>query len=401
MVKHVSIIAVVLALSAVAIVSQAASPRGIIPGQYIISFKSDVDHALKNSFIQHFESASPQHKLLHSFHFGKFQGIVAQATQAYIEFLRTHNLIDAIEPDMYVHSNDICLIQRNATWGLNRVSERQIDLDGTYKHDHNGEGVDAYIIDTGILITHDEFNSVKSGNRASWGANFADTIDRDCNGHGTHVAGTIGGKTYGLAKEVKVIAVKVLDCDGSGTNSGVIKGMEWVVAQRKATGRPSVANMSLGGGFSSMINQAVAALHAAGVTTVVAAGNENSDACSGSPSSAKDAVTVGATAVESGWDGTQSDTRSYFSNYGTCVDIFAPGTGITSAWIGSNTATKTISGTSMASPHVCGAAALYLSYNPTADPEKVRQFLTSGSTADVITMNCRSATCEKSPNKLL
>jgi subtilisin family serine protease len=334
------------------------------------------------------------------------QGFVARATEAYVEYLRTHQLVAHIEQDMYVHANGdedpICLIQRNATWGLNRVSERKIDLDGTYSYDHDGENVDVYIVDTGIMTTHEEFmNAGGNTSRAVWGMNFADNTDRDCNGHGTHVAGTIGSKSYGLAKDVNLIAVKVLDCDGSGTNSGVIKGMEWVVQRRAATGRPSVVNMSLGGSFSSMINQAVAALHNAGVVVVVAAGNEDDDACSGSPSSSKDAITVGATAIESAWDGSQSDHRSYFSNYGSCVDIFAPGSGITSTWIGSNTAKKTISGTSMASPHVAGAVALYLSYNPTANPEQVREFLTKEATPNTIEMACKSTSCEKSPNKLL
>lgn len=357
---------------------------------------------MKTSFISQFLAASPLHKHLHTFNFGRFNGFVAQATETYVKFLRQHSLIAAVEPDMYVHSNEdpICLLQRNATWGLNRVSERQIDLDGTYHYDHDGEGVDAYIIDTGIWVTHDEFNTGNSS-RAVWGANFADSVNKDCNGHGTHVAGTIGGKTWGLAKKVNLVAVKVLDCDGSGTNSGVIKGMEWVVAQRKARGRPSVVNMSLGGGFSSMVNNAVTALKEAGVVVVVAAGNEDSDACGGSPSSSPDAITVGATAIESAWDGKQNDQRSYFSNYGTCVDIFAPGSGITSSWTGSNDAKKTISGTSMASPHVAGATALFLSYNPMATPEQVRTYLTSSSTPDSIKMSCRSATCEKSPNKLL
>jgi subtilisin family serine protease len=336
---------------------------------------------------------------------GKFQGFVARATDAYIEYLRNHNLIESIEPDMFVHSNrgdddPLCLIQRNATWGLNRVSERNIDLDGTYHYDHNGQGVDVYIVDTGISTTHEEFRTA-NGSRAVWGMNFADRTDRDCNGHGTHVAGTIGGKSYGLAKDVNLIAVKVLDCEGSGSNSGVIKGMEWVVAQRRATRRPSVVNMSLGGSFSSMVNQAVASLHQAGVTVVVAAGNEDTDACSGSPSSSKDAITVGATAIESAWDGTQSDHRSYFSNYGTCVDIFAPGSGITSTWIGSDSAKKTISGTSMASPHVAGAAALYLSYNPLANPEQVREYLTTQATQNAIVLACKASSCERSPNKLL
>jgi subtilisin family serine protease len=207
----------------------------------------------------------------------------------------------------------------------------------------------------------------------------------DCNGHGTHVAGTVGGSTYGVAKGVTLIAVRVLDCSGSGTNSGVIAGIDWVASNRVL---PAVANMSLGGGASQAVDDAVARLTGAGVTLAVAAGNENQDACNTSPARAPSAITVGAT--------TSSDARASFSNWGTCLDIFAPGNNITSSWYSSTTATNTISGTSMASPHVAGVAALYLQGNPSATPATVTSAITSTATTGVVT-----SAGTGSPNRLL
>jgi subtilisin family serine protease len=222
------------------------------------------------------------------------------------------------------------------------------------------------------------------------------------NGHGTHVSGTIGGVKYGVAKNVTLIAVKVLDGDGSGSYSGVIKGINWVVESFKKRKRPSVANMSLGGPYSQAVNDAVSAAVEAGVVFGVAAGNEDSDACDGSPASTVNAITVGATAVSHKNDD-QLDIRSTFSNWGTCVDIFAPGTLITSSWIGGTSATKTISGTSMATPHVVGAAARYLSENKMATPKEVKQHLVETAGSDMIDLSCagRSSACKKSPNKML
>jgi subtilisin family serine protease len=207
----------------------------------------------------------------------------------------------------------------------------------------------------------------------------------DCNGHGTHVSGTVGGSTYGVAKSVTLIAVRVLDCSGSGTNSGVIAGMDWVTSNRVL---PAVANMSLGGGFSQAVNDAVTRLTNSGVSLAVAAGNENQDACNTSPASAASAITVGAT--------TNTDARASFSNWGTCLDVFAPGNNITSAWYSSTTATNTISGTSMASPHVAGVAALYLQGNPSASAATVASAITSTATTGVVT-----SAGTGSPNRLL
>jgi len=289
-----------------------------------------------------------------------------------------------------------CSTQTNAEWGLDRISEDGISLDGRFVFTStSGAGVDAYIVDTGIHIKHSDF-----GGRAKWGANFADSTNDDCNGHGTHVAGTVGGNVYGVAKKVSLIAVKVLDCDGSGTNAGVISGINYVATTAKGTKRPSVANMSLGGGKSTALNNAVAAAITGGVTFAVAAGNDNQDACNYSPASVSTAISTGATTVDS-VGGTADDVRSTFSNFGSCVHIFAPGQLIKSAWIGSTSATLTISGTSMATPHVAGAVALYLGNTPTATPAQVKSYLLANSNNNLIDMICSTTACRNSPNKLL
>lgn len=274
--------------------------------------------------------------------------------------------------------------QSGATWGIDRVDQRDLPLNGTYVYNATGAGVKAYIIDTGINVAHNEF-----GGRA---INGYDAVDgslpaADCNGHGTHVSGTVGGATYGIAKGVTLVAVRVLDCAGSGTDAGVIAGIDWVTADH-AAGQPAVANMSLGGGASTSLDDAVRRSIADGVTYAIASGNSNVDACSSSPARVAEAITVNSS--------TSTDARSSFSNYGTCTDIFAPGSSITSAWYSSNTATNTISGTSMATPHVCGAAALYVSTNTSASPATVWAALRDNATLNKITSPGTG-----SPNRLL
>jgi serine protease len=255
--------------------------------------------------------------------------------------------------------------QANPTWGLDRIDQSSSSLSRSYTYPDAGLPVNVYVIDTGILTTHQQF-----GGRASSAVDVVDNDNNatDCNGHGTHVAGTVGSQTYGVAKNAKLFAVRVLDCEGSGSTSDVIAGVEWVTAHHV---KPAVANMSVGGGASQALDDAIAASIQAGVTYVVAAGNESTRACNSSPARVPLAITVGST--------TTSDARSDFSNYGSCLSVFAPGSDITSTWYTSNTATNKISGTSMASPHVAGVAALYLAANPTATPAQVKAALLAGS----------------------
>jgi subtilisin family serine protease len=270
--------------------------------------------------------------------------------------------------------------QTNPPWGLDRIDQRNRPLSGTYTNNWTGSGVRAYIIDTGIRTSHTQFGGRASNVFDAFGGSGA-----DCNGHGTHVAGTVGGTTYGVAKSALLRGVRVLNCSGSGSNSGVIAGVDWVRANHIA---PAVANMSLGGGASSALDTAVNNLHNANVTIVVAAGNSNTDACTQSPARAANAVTVGST--------TTSDARSSFSNFGVCVDLFAPGSGILSSWFSSDTATATLSGTSMASPHVAGVAALYKQANPSASSTTIRNAIVNNATTGVI-----SGAGTGSPNRLL
>lgn len=340
-----------------------------IPGEYIVVFKKGVGNRSINAAARAVERRGGT---VHHTYATALQGFAAHVPEQALNGLRNNPNVAYIEADQTVTAD--------VTWGLDRIDQRQLPLDNSYSPGANGSGVNAYIIDTGIRTTHNEF-----GGRAYEGYSAIGGSAQDCNGHGTHVAGTVGGNNYGVADGVTLYAVRVLDCNGSGTTSGVIAGVDWVTSNHQD---PAVANMSLGGSASTSLDNAISNSIAAGVTYAVAAGNDNANACYYSPARVNTALTVGAT--------TSSDSRSSFSNYGSCLDIFAPGSSITSAWYTSNSATNTISGTSMASPHVAGAAALYLGQNPGASPATVFNALVSNATSGVIS-NVGSG----SPNLLL
>jgi subtilisin family serine protease len=321
------------------------------------------------------------------------KGFAAELSPDALMAAQKHPMFKYYEEDQMMYASDElqghCQSKSAPSWGLCRVSERQLRIDNTYMEPNKaGVDVDVYVIDTGIYIEHDDFDN----NRAKFGFKAESSwSNTDGNGHGTHVASTIGGVTYGLAKKVELIAVKVLSDSGSGSNAGVIAGVDFVTGRARGSNKPVVGNMSLGGGLSTALNNACNNAVDAGVFLAVAAGNDNANACSYSPASAAKVTTVGAT--------DRTDLRSSFSNWGTCVDVFGPGTSITAAWIGSRTAIRTISGTSMASPHIAGIGALVWSQDNKANAAEVRETILRDATSGAINMGC-TGTCGATVNKL-
>lgn len=341
--------------------------------RYIVVFRDDVrDPAGLTDRLMQGTGAT-----IHFKYTAAIKGFAATLPPQALAALRRNPMIAYIEPDGVVMAS---ATQSGATWGLDRIDQSALPLTNSYTYLKDGTGVYAYIIDTGVLGTHTDFaGRMKPGYSAVGGGT------KDCNGHGTHVAGTVGGTVYGVAKKAWIVPVRVLGCSGSGSTSGVIAGMDWVTANKVI---PAVANMSLGGGASSAMDDAVQRMINAGVVVVVAAGNSSADACLSSPARAPNAITVGAT--------TSSDARPNFSNFGSCVDIFAPGVNITSVWSKSTTSINTISGTSMASPHVAGAVAKLIQGASTVSVGSVTSTLLNAATAGKVTNRGTN-----SPDKLL
>ena len=342
-----------------------------VKDRYIVVLKDGADSSAVAK--EHGRKYGVQDRLVYGH---AIEGYAGKVPPGQLAKIKSDPRVAYVEPDGVAHAT---VTQTGATWGLDRIDQRALPLSGTYTYTQTGAGVKAYVIDTGVRLTHTEF-----GGRATSGWDFVDGDSNatDCDGHGTHVAGTIGGATYGVAKGVNLVAVRVLDCNGSGTWSGVIKGIDWVTQNHQA-GQPAVANMSLGGGAAQAVDDAVTASIADGVTYSISAGNSNANACNYSPARTPNALTIGATA--------SNDARASFSNWGSCVDWFAPGVSITSSYGTSDTATAVLSGTSMSSPHNSGAAALYLQGNPTATPAAVRSALASNLTLGVVTSSNTAA----------
>lgn len=380
---------ILLALASTAQAGELIRAKSPIQGQYIVVFKPDslaapTGIARNGALESAAENATVDLAAKHGVGVDRvfrsaLQGFVARGNEASMVRLMKDPRVAFVEEDGMAYPT---ATQSGATWGLDRIDQRDRPLNGTYIYDFVGSAVRAYVIDSGILASHNDFGGrVLSGYSA-----IADGRgSSDCNGHGTHVAGTIGGATWGVAKSVRLVPVRVFGCTGGSANSTIIAGVDWVRANAV---KPAVANMSLGGPISSATDTAVNNLSNSGVTVVVAAGNDNADACNFSPARAAGAITVGST--------TNTDVRSSFSNFGGCLDIFAPGSSIMSTWYTSNTATNTISGTSMASPHVAGAAVLILAADNAATPATVRSRLdTKASLNKLTSINTGS------PNKLL
>ncbi|MBT2471560.1 S8 family peptidase [Streptomyces sp. ISL-66] len=347
-----------------------------VPGKYIVTLEKGVDAA----------KAAQRLRLSPSYVYGSaLNGFAVPMNPLQLTIVRNSPGVKSVEEDAKVMSAPMRASMSgtrapSSSWGLDRIGQKKLPLDDDFSTQGNGAGVTAYILDTGIDYAHDEF-----GGRATFGYDAVSALAKgqDCNGHGTHVAGTVGGKTYGVARKVSLVSVRVLDCDGSGQWSGIIAGLDWVAKNAK---QPAVLNGSLGGDRSDAVNNAANALSEAGVLPVIAAGNSSKDACTVSPASASGVLTVAAS--------NSYDEETSFSNYGQCVSVYAPGQAIVSAKLSGGSVA--LNGTSMAAPHVAGVAALYKAAHPTAAPSEITEFIDAESTKDVL-----GSISKSSPNRLL